>query len=201
MTTLPDDIRDAPSEDVAAARLGALLGLDRSAPLPATRRALQDALFARALITARKIPAVRDQLLAAPETARIAPGPGQDAPPASDPAPAPSSVQLGAKAAGAVLKWGMEGLKHAEPWVIERRLAACNACEFQDDAPETLVYRGAKVVVGKDAKICTRCHCLTNTKAALSTEHCPERDPQTPDLSRWAEPWVDPETLPGWPWR
>jgi hypothetical protein len=196
MTTLPDDIRTAPSEEVAAQRLGTLLGLAKPAPLAATRRALKDPLFARALITARKIPAVRDQLLIAPDTARIAPASGLDTPHTPS-----SSARIVAKAASATLKWGMEGLRHAEPWVIERRLAACNDCEFQDDAPDTLVYRGAKVVVGKDAKICKRCHCLTNTKAALSTEHCPERDTKNPALSRWGEPWVDPKELSGWPWR
>ena len=203
MHDLPDDIRNAASLEAAAARLGALLELGHPAPLPATRRALADAAFARALLTSRKLVAIRDQMLTAPDTVRIAPPARPGAPPLAPPPPSapPASAQVMAKAAGAVLKWGMAGLRHADPWVIERRLAACNACEFQADAPETLLYRGAKVVVGKDAKICTRCHCLTNTKAALASEHCPERDPANPELSRWGAPWVDPETLSGWPWR
>jgi hypothetical protein len=196
---LPDDIRNAASLEEAAARLGALLGLDHPVPLPAARRALADAPFARALLTSRKLAAIRDQMLAAPETVRIAPS---SEPRARAPFSAPSpSARILAKAAGTVLKWGMAGLSHAEPWVIERRLAACNGCEFQADAPDTLLYRGVQVVVGKDARICTRCRCLTNTKAALATEHCPERDPANPELSRWGAPWVDPETLSGWPWR
>ena len=79
--------------------------------------------------------------------------------------------------------------------------AACNACEFQAEAPDTLVYRGAKVAVGKDAKICTICNCLTNTKAAISTESCPEPDPERPELSRWGEVWTDPAGHPDGPWR
>jgi hypothetical protein len=203
MTELPEEIRDAASPEEAARLLGAALGLDGPAPLPATERALADPLFARALMSTRKLPALRDRILAEPGGIRVnaAPGtPGAPGAPELPPAP-PSSAKLAAKAAGAVLKWGMEGLTHAEPWVIERRLAACAACEHQADAPDTLVYRGVKVVTGKDAKICEICHCLTNTKAAMASEHCPEKDPDNPALSRWGEPWVDPETLPGWPWR
>lgn len=192
--------RNFPDTDdlsLAAERLGRELGLEGPAPAVATRRALADSDFARALRAVRKMPELRDQMLAAPETARIRSVEAARSVPASVPPP-PSSAKLAAKAAGAVLKWGMDGLKPAQPWVIERRLAACAACEFQVPAPDTLVYRGTKVVAGKDAKICVRCHCLTNTKAAISTENCPEKDPQNPSFSRWQEPWV--ETTTSWLW-
>jgi hypothetical protein len=184
---LPDDVLDAGSVEDAAARLGEHLGLDGAAPLAATRRALDDPLYARALWSSRKLPELRSQLVAAAvaEAERARP---------------PSSGVLAAKAAGSVLKWGMEGLRHAEPWRIQRRLAACARCEFRAPAPNTLIYRGAKVVAGKDAKICTACHCLINTKAALATERCPERDPSDPSVSRWGEPWVPPEEHPEGPW-
>ena len=180
-----EEVASAATIEEAAARLGALLEMDGPAPIPATRRALEDPDFARALVGMRKLPAVRDRLLAGKFRAAA-------------PASATGSVL---KAAGAVLKWGMEGLRPAKPWVIERRLAACNACEFQAEAPDTLVYRGAKVAVGKDAKICTICNCLTNTKAAISTESCPEPDPERPELSRWGEVWTDPAGHPDGPWR
>lgn len=186
-TTLPPEIVDAPSLEVAAERLGATLGLDGAAPLAAARHALAEPLYARALLATRKLPALRDRFLASPGETRI-----------SDASPSPAA--LARKAAGGLLKWGMEGLKPAEPWVIKRRLAACNACEFQAPAPDTLVYRGAKVAVGKDAKICTLCHCLTNTKAAISTEHCPAQVPGDAGLSRWGEPWLPPEEHPEGPW-
>lgn len=96
---------------------------------------------------------------------------------------------------------GADGLKHAEPWVVERRLSACGRCKFQTDAPDTSIYRGAKVVVGKDAKICEQGDCPTNTMAALAIEHCPEKDLANPELSRWQEPWVDTDKLSKWPWR
>lgn len=179
----------------AAAELGRELGLPGPAPDLATRRAVLDPDFAKALYALRNMPELRDQMLAAPDSATIRkPGEVPEAP-----TPAPSAVKLAAKAAGSVLKWGMDGLKPAQPWVIERRLAACAACEFQAPAPDTLMYRGAKVVVGKDAKICTACHCLTNTKAALSTEQCPKRDAQDPSLSRWQEPYVE-KSETGWLW-
>lgn len=196
MIELPEDVSQAPSLEIAAERLGQILGLKQPAPLNATQRALDNPLYARALLTARKMPAVRQQLLVAPETVNITPLAGIE----SKPPPA-SSLQIIAKSAAAVLKWGADGLKHAEPWVIERRLSACGRCEFQTDAPDTLIYRGAKVVVGKDAKICEQCACLTNTKAALAIEHCPEKDLANPELSRWQEPWVDTDKLSKWPWR
>lgn len=193
MTTLQDDLRAAASLEDAAARLGDALGLDGPAPLAATRRALADAQFATAVFALRNMAPQRDQMLAAPHSARIT-GQGRASAP-------PSSAQVLAKAAGAVLKWGMEGLQHAQPWVIERRLAACNSCEHQAPAPDRLIYRGAKVVVGQDAKICTLCHCLTNSKAALASEHCPARDARDPAQSRWGEPWVDPSEHPTWLWQ
>jgi hypothetical protein len=164
-------------------------------------------------MASRLNPAIRNSLIAAAGSLRIAPGPGQradlpdlprapepEAPePEPEPAATPSAAKLAAQAAGTVLKWGMEGLRQSDPWVIERRLAACAACEYRAPAPDTLVYRGAKVLAGKDSEICTICHCLLNTKAAISTEHCPEKDPDDPALSRWGEPWVTPRT--GWPWR
>ena len=114
MTDLPDDIRAAATPEEAARRLGAALGLGGPAPIPATERALADPLFARALWATRKLPAMRDRMLADPTTAKVGAAPSET----------PSAAKLAGKAAGAVLKWGMDGLRHAEPWVIERRLAA-----------------------------------------------------------------------------
>lgn len=177
------EIFDAASLEEAAQRLGTALDLDGPAPLDATQRALDDPRYAKALIAVRKLPSIRDKLLA-----------DQGA------APAPSAGALAQKAAESLLKWGKEGMKPAAPWIIKRRLAACNSCDYQAPAPETLVYRGAKVAVGKDAKICTICHCLTNTKAAISTERCPVRAAENPELSRWGETWVPSEEHPKGPW-
>lgn len=188
--SLPDTIRNAASIADAARLLGVELGLAGPAPEIATRRAIGDPLYSRALLASRKIPQLRDKLLAEPGATRI------NAAPES----ALSSVGLAGRVAAGLLRWGMEGLKPADPWVIEKRLAACNSCEFQAPAPDTLIYRGAKVVAGRDAKICTSCHCLTNTKAAISTEHCPEHDPRNSELSRWGEPWVPSEKHPKGPW-
>jgi hypothetical protein len=186
---LPAEIAGAATPEAAAARLGAWLGLAGPAPAEATRRALADPRFALALAGARNLPGMRDALLA-----------GALAVPPAAAAPPRGAARTAAKAAGAVLKWGMDGLRPAAPWVIERRLAACAACPNQAPAPETLVYRGARVVAGKDARICTLCGCLTNTKAAISTELCPGRDPADPARSRWGEPWTPPEEHPEGPW-
>ena len=195
LSKLPEDLKNAVSVSEACERLGAHLHLGGPAPEPATRRVLADASYARAVFAVRAIPAVRDQLLAAAGTLRIAPPVGRPAAGAS-----PTPLKLAANAAGSLLKWGMDGLKHAEPWVIDRRLAACAACEHQAPAPDTLIYRGAKVLAGKDSKICTLCHCLTNTKAAIATEQCPDRHPSDAGLSRWGDPWVPIENHPEGPW-
>lgn len=155
--------------------------------------------FDRALYAVRKMPDVLLRLLTDPSLARIRTPENTERNPEPPAAKTPSNAKLAAKAAGSVLKWGMDGLKPAAPWVIERRLAACAACEFEAPAPDKLVYRGAEVAVGKGAKICTSCDCLIKTKAAMSTEHCPEKSPDNPDLSRWGEPWQEQAT--GWPWR
>lgn len=201
MSALPEDVIAAATPAEAAERLGRHLGLAGPAPMPATGRALADPLYARALMAARGMPALRDRILEGAAALRVSAAPEAPAPASAAPSDTPSAAALAAKAAGAVLKWGMEGLRHPEPWVLERRLAACAACEHQAPTPETLVYRGVRVVAGKEARICALCHCLINTKAAIATEHCPAQDPADPALSRWGEPWVDPATLPGWPWR
>jgi len=194
MIALPATVTQAATLEDAAKALGEILELGGPAPEQATQRAIDNPVYAKALLAARKMPQVRNQLLIAPETVSIATPDEKTAPRES------SNLKAASKAAKAMLKWGAEGLRHSEPWVIERRLAACKACPHQEDAPDTLVYRGAKVVVGKDAKICAKCDCLTNTKAAMATEHCPEKDPENNDLSRWQEPWIDVSEDAKWPW-
>lgn len=192
---LPDNVRNAKTLSEAARLLGSYLELSGPAPEDATQRALDNPLYARALVTLRKMPELRDQVLQSAESLRVH---GQPTEAAQSLAKKEKSVA--AQAAGALLKWGMAGLEHAKPWQIETRLAACKTCSFLTDAPDDLIYRGAKVFVGKDAKICSSCRCLVNTKAALATEHCPERDPDDPNLSRWGEPYVLPEDHPKGPW-
>ncbi|MBG6212020.1 hypothetical protein IWQ49_006725 [Labrenzia sp. EL_126] len=192
---LPEEVRAAKTLSEAAERLGAYLELSGPAPEVATQRALKDLLYARALVTTRKIPEVRDQVLHSAESMRLREQ-------TTDAVDSTKHNQQGVttQAARALLKWGMAGLEHAKPWQIEKRLAACKNCSFLTSAPDDLIYRGAKVFAGKDAKICSSCRCLVNTKAALATEHCPERDPQNPGLSRWGEPYVPPEEHPKGPW-
>ncbi|WP_434052587.1 MAG: hypothetical protein RDA78_25620 [Roseibium sp.] len=192
---LPEEVRKATSLSDAAAHLGAYLELSGPAPEAATQRALDNPLYARALVSLRKMPELRDQVLESAESLRVHGQPTEAAQSVVN-----NEKSVAAQAAGALLKWGMAGLEHAKPWQIETRLAACNACSFLADAPDDLIYRGAKVFVGKDAKICSSCRCLVNTKAALATEHCPERDPDDPNLSRWGEPYVLPEEHPKGPW-
>lgn len=187
-STLPDEITKAKDLSEVAQKLGLHLGLDSPAPLAAAKRACSDELYARALHSLRKLPQMRDLVLAAANDVKT-----------NEPS-GPTNSELVKKAANSVLKWGMDGLKPSEPWIIEKRLAACNACDKQVPAPNTLIYKGATIAVGKDAKICATCNCLTNTKAAIPTEKCPERAMDNPNLSRWGEPWEPIEEHPEGPW-
>jgi len=83
ITILPDEVVQAGSVVEAAERLGALLGLEGAAPLAATRRALNDPRYIRALWSSRKLPELRAEVLAAA---------------------VPSSRAVAAKAAGGILK-------------------------------------------------------------------------------------------------
>ncbi|HUS53565.1 MAG TPA: hypothetical protein VMY41_06120 [Thermohalobaculum sp.] len=200
---LPEDVSHAPTFALACARLGDLIGLPGPTMPEVTNRAIKDPEFAKALLASSKVPALRAHLLAHPENARFHPDQPEPGPLESghlEPGRTPSIAKLAGKAAAATLKWGMEGLKHAKPWEIEKRLAACDACEFAADAPDTLVYNGAKVIVGKDAQICTACACLLNTKAAMASESCPKQDPANATLSRWGETWKEPPKERQWPW-
>lgn len=47
MIEFPEDVSQAPSLEVAAERLGEILGLKQPAPLNATQRALDNPLYAR----------------------------------------------------------------------------------------------------------------------------------------------------------
>lgn len=176
---LPNEIPAAGNIEESARLLGEVLGLSSSAPIPATRRAIDDPRYASALLATRKLPEIRDKLLY------------QDS---------PSNSHIIRKASSGMLKWGMDGMKPAPPWVIERRLKACNSCVHQIPAPAKLIYRGVEVATGKDAKICEVCDCLTNTKAAIVTEHCPVKNPENHLFSMWGETWVPPEQHPTGPW-
>lgn len=184
---LLNDLRKAPDLQTAASQLGTVLGLGKAAPEEVTKRVLDDPSFGQMLIGLRNLPEMRDRVLAKAM---------QDSAAEAHPRP----IKVVKQAAKSVLRWGMEGMKPAEPWVITQRIATCNACEYQVPAPETLIYRGAKVVAGKDAKICSVCNCLTNTKAAISTERCPVKSDENPEESKWGEPWVDVADHPKGPW-
>ncbi|MDS9469149.1 hypothetical protein RGQ15_16425 [Paracoccus sp. MBLB3053] len=182
MGILPDEITNSTSIERAAERLRELLHFEGSLPLAAVKKAIENERYATALMAMRKNPELLERLLASAE-------------PRNEPSVGPAT-----NAAKSILKWGMKGLEVAKPWIISKRLAACKTCPFEEPAPDGLSYRGAKLVVGQAARVCSVCGCLTNTKAAMAHEKCPEKDPANPDTSRWGEPWVAPDSKPRWPW-
>lgn len=183
-----EQLRNVNSLEEAANLLHRELGLERPPSKEVTKKAISNPSYARALVLSQNVPELLSQLLAQPSSISVK---------ASEKVSTSAVVK---NAASSLLKWGMKGLKPAQPWVIARRLEACNSCEYQSEAPDALVYRGAKVFVGKNAKVCVICNCLTNTKAAISTEHCPEKSTDNPNVSRWGEPWLPKEHHPKGPW-
>ena len=101
-----------------------------------------------------------------------------------------SNMELMSKATKALFAWGKTGFQRADEATIERRWAACQACEFLTDPPQTMMYQGIKLLAGKETKICSACGCAANKKVMLPTEKCPKQDPENPELSRWGEPWI-----------
>src|SRR3546814_7786192 len=65
--------------------------------------------------------------------------------PVSVPPPEPeaqSSVQLAAKAARALGKWGASGFRKLDPAEFEARWATCQACPNLTAAPHQIAYQG-----------------------------------------------------------
>src|SRR3546814_12573646 len=111
--------------------------------------------------------------------------------PVSVPPPEPeaqSSVQLSAKAARALGKWGASGFRKLDPAEFEARWATCQACPNLTAAPHQIVYQGLKILGSEDQSICGKCGCTAKAKARLSTETCPDIDPDAPTRTRSGQP-------------
>jgi hypothetical protein len=178
---------DALNKDDARARLGTLLNLDGPAPATVLQRAIEDKGYARYLLMLRDAPNLQKPLID---------GVHQDWKPApvasrSAESAAPSSMRLAAKAAKALGKWGASGFRGLSTAEFEARWAACQACPNLLDPPDRVIYQGLKILASDDQGICGKCGCTAMTKARLSTEVCPDPDPEHPDRSRWGQPFPD----------
>lgn len=84
-------------------------------------------------------------------------------------------------------KWLASRQQTVDDAVLARRLAACSSCPKRQPAPDHLLYRFGRRVVGADSDdICSECGCFVLSKAKRHVENCPVelRD----GISRWEEP-------------
>jgi hypothetical protein len=88
-------------------------------------------------------------------------------------------------------KWARVGFTVTSEEVMQRRLAACQACPELRMPPgeQTLLYK----LIGTPAiekTVCGLCGCNVFKKVRLTTESCPSLHPTKPGYSRWDEPLV-----------
>jgi len=94
-----------------------------------------------------------------------------------------------ARAARAFARWARSGFKATHADVVERRWAACQACDHLADPPYTMLYQRLTLLTdGAESKIGGACGCLVLKKVALFTEACPRENPAIPGLTNWGEP-------------
>jgi hypothetical protein len=199
MNTNHENFRDIADFAEARHRLGELINLGEPASDAVTRRAMNDERFVFYLMMTKDSPELLRQILDDPRTATydrpdvpVAEKGLEETRTASDhdkmpPAPAHSTAELIGRAGASLLKWSKAGFKAADEGTIQRRWAACRACEFLVDPPQTLLYQGVKLIAGKDVKVCAACGCAANKKIALPSESCPRPHADNPQLTRWGE--------------
>ncbi|KIP17081.1 hypothetical protein KY49_6883 [Burkholderia sp. MSHR3999] len=187
--------------DQARARLAELINLPEPAPLAVTRRALADQKFAMYLMLTKDSPELQKQLFDDPRN-RGYEGDGNDpgsksganaAGEARRIAGQHSTGELLTNVSTAFVKWSGTGFKQVDDETRARRWAACQACEYLADPPESILYQGLKLLVGKDTKVCSACGCAANKKVGIPTERCPVEREEGSGVSMWGEPWVGPK--------
>ncbi|WP_246799199.1 hypothetical protein [Rhizobium leguminosarum] len=169
--------------DAARTRLGAMLNLSGPAPSDVLQRAIEDRIYARYLIMLREAPNLQKRLV---DSVRSG---GWQPKSVSTPEPeVQSSIQLAAKAAKALGKWGASGFRKLDSAEFEARWAICQACPNLMPAPQRIVYQGLKILSSEDQRVCGKCGCTAKAKAHLSTETCPDIHPDDPTRTRWGQP-------------
>lgn len=147
--------------------------------VPVLEAALADSLYAHHLFSAATHPQFLEVLLRTP--------------------PATSAVatfrempmrQQMLQAIDALGRWAKMGFRLADESTVARRLTACAACPHRrgGPTPNSLAELVRRLGLASGADTCGVCGCLLNSKARLSSEQCPEADPQHPSLTRWGEP-------------
>ncbi len=188
-----DPIYKAETLGEARDKLGKVLELSDPAATTVTLRVLADPAFAEKLVSVRKFPAWRDQLLSDPKNAAFE----LPDPPLSESEesarPVLSTVALIKKSSKALLRWGASGFKTADTEVVEKRKAACLNCDQLVESPNSVPYQITRTFAGTDRRICAACGCVVSKKVLMATENCPLADIADPSLTRWGEVRIDPD--------
>jgi hypothetical protein len=182
MTTIERDATAAPSDwNEIRARFAQIFAGSPEIPDAVIRRALVDSTFEHRLLVSRNAPKFLAALFKDPGNARY------EVAAAADPAGAPpSNLQLIGSAAKALAAWSATGFSRVEPDVLERRLAACQACPNLME-PKRLLQQIAGAA-RSGASVCGLCGCPVRRKARLPSEACPAAHPTKPGVTRWDEP-------------
>jgi hypothetical protein len=172
---LPDSVSVDVSEDAVVEelrrRFGELLGTSNGVSPEAFRAAVENPVYARYLMGSRGAPETVQMLL--------------DSPPPR-PAAEPSVGTLARRASKAFARWAAAGFSVVDDVTLQRRLAACGACEHLAESSQRPVERIAGLGL-TDRSTCALCGCPVRRKAKLPTERCPAPHPTLSGLSRWSE--------------
>ncbi len=162
------------------------LGVDDLVTPEVAARFLADRTFARTLLATRHVVEWRDRMLKDPLNAEFTVPLFKEA---ERDERSPESVgALALKAANAYIKWSESGFQTVGDAVLERRRAACLACDRLRAAPQTLAYRLADKLAGGDGRVCVECGCLFAKKISIPKETCPLASAENPRESRWGDP-------------
>ncbi|WP_160710826.1 hypothetical protein [Chitinophaga solisilvae] len=170
MQALQEIINKEMNWDDMRLEFGKLLGMTGPVPSAVLKKAIDSEKYASYLISASNNPKYLELMFNMP----------------ADVQEDKSNLQVLAKAASSLLKWGKSGFGFAPEEVFEKRFSACVSCEYLREAPDKVVY---KLAMSKqtDDRICSACGCVASRKARLRSESCPVRNEKDPSLNRWGE--------------
>ncbi|MBC7862179.1 MAG: hypothetical protein IAF38_04340 [Bacteroidia bacterium] len=158
-----------------------ILGLNEPVSEEVLKAAVQNEIYARNLLVSKDSPEMLEILLKNPVKTSLA-------------NKEHSTMELVAKAATALLRWGKTGFNIVNQAVLERRENACLSCpnlqEAKSIAQKIVPSLAQKNVAGHRTgkKICALCGCNVSNKMRLPSEACPDKNPENSNQSRWGEP-------------
>ena len=137
--------------------------------------AIEDPLYAHHLFVCRNSPSMQRSMLASAPRHAV-----------NGEATNRSNGELVSKAVRALWRWRTHGFRIVEPETLNRRWSACEKCPHLIDPPKRAVLQLA-ALVSEDNRVCNMCGCVARNKARVPSETCPDRDPKSPQFTRWGE--------------